>query len=360
MASVLFTGFPGFLGSELLPRILAREPALRAICVVQPKFAELARRRAAELERATPALAGRVALAEGDVTAPGLGLAPGVAQDVELVFHLAAVYDLSVARPLALRVNVEGTRNVLDLAARCPRLRRLHYVSTCYVSGRFEGRFTERDLERGQRFRNAYEETKYLAEIAVQERMARGLPATIYRPAVVVGDRATGATQKYDGPYYVLRWLVRQPVVAVMPVVADPRRSRLNVVPRDYVVAAIAALSARDDGEGKVFQLADPAPPTVDEMLDLLARAAGRRLVRVPVPLRLAKLAIERVPGVERLMGIPSAAVDYFDHPTEYDTSQAQAALVGSGIHVPRFAEYAPAMAAFVRANPDVASAAMA
>ena len=44
--------------------------------------------------------------------------------------------------------------------------------------------------------------------------MDEGLPATIYRPAIVVGDSTTGETQKYDGPYVILRWLLRQPRVA--------------------------------------------------------------------------------------------------------------------------------------------------
>jgi thioester reductase-like protein len=356
MSTVLFTGFPGFLGSELLPRVLAREPALRALCLVQARFAPLARLRLAEL----PALAGRVELAEGDLALPGLGLAPERLRDVREVFHLAAVYDLSVRREAALRVNVHGTRNVLDVAERCPALRRLHHVSTCYVSGRHAGRFYERDLDRGQAFHNHYEETKYLAEVAVQERMRRGLPATIYRPAVVVGDSATGETQKYDGPYYVVRWLLKQPRLAVMPVVGEPREHRLNVVPRDFVVAAIAHLSGRDETAGKVFQLADPAPLTIDAMLDVLADAAGRRLLRLPLPLRAAKVAIDRVPGVHRLLEIPSAAIDYFVHRAEYDTAEADAALAGSGIAVPRFESYADRLVGFVRAHREIASAAMA
>src|SRR6185295_13240080 len=107
------------------------------------------------------------------------------------------------SREVGMRVNVDGTRHVLDFAAAQPSLERLHYVSTCYVSGRYQGVFAESDLEKGQTFNNYYEETKYLAEVEVQRRMREGLPATIYRPSVVVGDSTSGATQKYDGPYFV-------------------------------------------------------------------------------------------------------------------------------------------------------------
>ena len=361
MATILFTGFPGFLGSELVPRVLARSPGDRAACLVQAKFAALARARAAELQARDPSLAGRLDLVEGDITARGLALAGDAAlgRDVAEIYHLAAVYDLSVPRPLGLRVNVDGTRNVLDFAAACPALRRFQYVSTCYVSGRLPGTFGEDDLARGQAFNNAYEETKYLAEVLVQERMRAGLPATIYRPAIVVGDSRTGATQKFDGPYFVIRWLLRQGRVAVLPTVGDVRASTVNLVPRDFVVGAIAHLSGLATSRGRVYHLADPAPLTVDALIDAIAAATGRRVVRVPLPLALAKGAIDRVPGVYRLMQIPSSAIDYFVHPTRYATDHAREDLAGSGLAVPPLATYLDRLVAFARAHPEIGSQAM-
>jgi thioester reductase-like protein len=360
MDAVLFTGFPGFLGSALLPRVLSRLGAAEAVCLVQPQHAGLAHARAAELAAGDPALRGRIRIVEGDITHNGLGLRDdGLAGRVVELFHLAAVYDLSVAREVAMRVNVEGTRHVLDFARGCPRLRCLQYVSTCYVSGRYAGTFTEDMLEEGQRFNNFYEETKQLAEVEVQRAMRAGLPATIYRPAIVVGDSATGATQKYDGPYFAIQWLLRQPPVAVMPVVGDARRHEFNVVPRDFVVDAIAWLGGRPESLGRVFALADPAPLTVDALLGVLARATGRRLLRVPLPLGLAKGFIDHVPGVLPLMRIPSSAVDYFVHPTHYDTANARAALAGSGIRCPGFASYADRLVAYMKAHPEVGAGAM-
>jgi thioester reductase-like protein len=363
MPNALFTGYPGFLGARLLPRVLARDPSLHATCLVQPKFAEVARRRVAELNATDPDLAGRVELVEGDITVPGLGL-----DDLDRhtratteVWHLAAVYDLSVPRDLGLRVNVDGTRNVLDLCERAGGLDRLHYVSTCYVSGRHAGPFLESDLDVGQRFNNFYEETKFLAEVEVRERMDEGLPATVFRPSIVVGDHLTGETQKYDGPYYVLRWLLRQRGrIAIMPVVGDPTAVRLNVVPSDFVLDAISALSATGRAKGRVYQLADPAPPTVDELLELMRDATGyRRMIRILLPRRLAKAAIDRVPGVHRVLGIPSSAVDYFCHPTFYDTSSTADDLSGTGVACPPIASYLSTLVAFMRAHPEVSTAAM-
>ena len=182
MADILFTGFPGFLGSALLPRVLARAEGDQAVCLVQTKFADAAEQRRREIEQSHPDTAGRIRLVEGDITEAGLGLENGAAQtrSVREIYHLAAVYDLAVKRPVGMKVNVEGTRRVLEFAAECGALERLQYVSTCYVSGRWAGVFTEDDLEKDQSFNNYYEETKFLAEVEVSERMAAGLPATIF------------------------------------------------------------------------------------------------------------------------------------------------------------------------------------
>jgi len=351
--SVLFTGYPGFLGSELLPRILRRAPNLAAACLVQPKFMALA-----EDRRKGSAFADRIRLIEGDITRPGL--APDMPSDVVEIFHLAAVYDLSVPRDVGFKVNVEGTRNILKFARLCSALQRVHYVSTCYVSGRYRGLFREDQLQTGQTFNNFYEETKNLAEVEVRFAMREGLPATIYRPSVVVGDSTSGVTQKFDGPYYVIQWLMRQPRIAVLPVVGRPSRYRFNVVPRDFVIAALAYLSGIPQSLGRTYQLADPEPLTVDETIDAIGEATGRTILRVPLPVSLAKGAIKYVPGVDRLLRIPAPAVDYFVHPSNYDTTNTRADLAGSGIELPRLRDYLPHLIDFVRAHPEIGSAAMA
>ena len=319
-----------------------------AHCLVQPKFAALARERAAQYGE-------RVRIVEGDITSR-IGAAPdGVVE----IWHLAAVYDLSVPESVGRAVNVDGTKNVLDFAERCAALERLHYVSTCYVSGRYEGRFREDDLEVRQMFNNFYESTKYLAEVEVRKR--RALPVTIYRPSVVVGDSRSGATQKFDGPYFVIQWILRQPAsISLLPVVGRPKNYRFNVVPRDFIIEAIDYLAAHPASLGRCYHLADPAPLTVDETIDVIAAATQHRVVRVPMPPALAKGAIDYVPGVYRFMRIPSPAVDYFVHPTDYDTTHATRDLAGSGISVPGFSDYAKNLVEFVRANPEIGSKAMA
>ena len=360
MGTIFFTGFPGFLGVELLPRVLRRSPDDRAVCLVQGRFADLARQRVAEIGARQPGMGERIELVEGDITVPGLGLDDpvGLASTITEVWHLAAVYDLAVRREVGMRINVDGTRHVLDVTEQAPNLSRLQYVSTCYVSGRYAGPFAEDDLDVGQVFNNFYEETKFLAEAEVAERRRGGLPTTVYRPSIVVGDSTTGATQKYDGPYFALQWLLRQKRIAVMPMIGDPTAFRFNIVPRDFVVDAIAHLSGEDRSKDKVYQLADPHPLTVDELISAMAAAADRRVSRVPITRRLAKFAVEKIPGVYDILRIPSAAIDYMNHPTHYLTAN-QADLDGSGIACPPARSYLPILVEHMRRHPNVPSSAM-
>jgi thioester reductase-like protein len=354
--SVFLTGFPGFLGSALVDRLLDRREAIH--CLVQPKFREAAEARAADL--AGEDWQASIELHEGDVTEPGLGLDEDaretILDETRELFHLAAVYDLAVAREVGEAVNVDGTRHVLDVAGDCD-LDRFHYVSTCYVSGRHDGVFGPGDLDVGQSFNNHYEATKFEAEVLVQDRMDDGLPATVYRPAITVGDSETGETQKYDGPYFVLRWLQRCPGVAPLPVFRGRAGTELNVVPRNYVVDAIDHLSEHGDA-GTVYQLCDANPPTIPELTRLLADVTDARVLPVPSTLGLAKRLLGTDLG-RSLAGIPPAALDYFTHPTTYVAPNARRDLAGSGISCPAFESYADVLAAYARDHPEVGSDAM-
>lgn len=362
--TIFFTGFPGFLGVELLPRVLRRNPEAEAVCLVQDKFLDTARTRVVELEKTDADLVGRIRLVTGDITAPDLGLETGyqdLAATTTEIFHLAAVYDLAVAEDLAMRVNVEGTRHVTEFAKACDDLSRYQYVSTCYVSGRYVGPWRETDLRvPGQVFANHYDHTKHLAEVIVREAMDAGLPGTIYRPAVVNGDSQTGATQKLDGPYYVVKLLLKQSgPVALMPMVGSPDAFRFNLVPRDFVVDGIAHLSGLSESEGLTYALANPEPPTVTELVDTIGEAVGKRIVKVKLPERASTALLARVPAMRDLMEFPAEAIPYFTHPTHYLSDNTQRDLAGTGIEVPHWREYLPRLVAFTREHMDMSSAAM-
>jgi thioester reductase-like protein len=350
---IFLTGFPGFIAGRLVKR-LAMEGA-QFLLLVQPAFMERAREEAARIARETNASADSFRLIEGDITQPDLGIASPeierVRQETTVLFHLAAIYDLAVGHDLAVRVNVEGTRNVNRFALTLPGLRRYHYVSTCYVAGLRNGVILETELQHSAGFRNYYEETKYLAELEV-DALKPKLPVTIHRPSVVCGDSVTGETAKYDGIYYLIHYLRKLPSLLSLANIGN-RRVSLNLVPVDFVVEAMTALVKDERAEGKTLQLADPAPLTTHELFETISKAlAGRRpLLTLPAKLVRASLALPLSP---KITGLPHAGVPYFFLNQTYDTTQATEFLTAHDIRCPSFPAYIGPLVEYVARHPEL------
>ena len=351
--TVFLTGFPGFIASRLLRR-LARD-GVRFLLLVQPAFAE----RALQELRSIALEAGRslsdFALLSGDITDQNLGLSPSDLETARaastIVFHLAAVYDLAVARDLGLRVNVAGTRNVNEFARSLPHLRHYHYVSTCYVAGKRTGRILESELEHEAGFRNYYEETKHLAELEVAA-LKSELPVTIHRPAVVCGDSRTGETAKYDGIYYLIHYLLKWPAVLSVFNIGNSEVA-LNLVPVDFVVEAMSTLARDPLAIGKTVQLADPLPLSTRELFNSISRCIGGRESRFTLPAPLVHTSL-MLPLAPRLTGLPHSAVPYFFLKQTYDTAQATRLLKPHGISCPPFENYVETIVDYAARHPTL------
>jgi len=341
---IVVTGFPGFLGRRLVRRLVEEDPEAQVVALVEPRMLDAAREAAPE----------RVEVLAADIGERRLGLGDGdwgrLRAEARSVFHLAAIYDLSVPLEIAQRVNVEGTGHVLELCLECERLERLNYVSTAYVAGVRHGVVYEHELVLGQRFKNHYESTKFQAEVWVRDAIDR-VPTTIYRPAIVVGDSRTGETQKFDGPYFILR-VIAFGVERGWPIPQFGRSGApFNVVPVDFVVDAMVAAAGEPAAVGRTLHLVDPEPVTAAELTRLLAREyAGRGpSYRVPAPLVTALLRLE---GVRKLYGgAPPESIRYLNHPVRFDTRQAADVLTRRGLRVPRFEEYVAPLVEFFKAN---------
>src|SRR4051794_19923408 len=341
LRTYLLTGFPGFLAGRLVPRLLADDDQARIVALVEPRMVERARALAPDGVDVQP----------GDITDPALGLDPRtydrLTGEVVRVFHLAAVYDLAVGAELAERVNVTGTQHVLDFCRRAPALERHHYISTAYVAGQRSGLVLEDDLADGQAFKNFYESTKFAAEILVRASMD-AIPTTIYRPAIVVGDSLTGETQKFDGPYYLLRSMAG-PTGALLQVGRGD--AAFNVVPVDFVVAAIAAGARDPDAVGHTLHLVDPEPVSSKELARLLALEYKGREPKIALPAGVVDRSLKYAPIRKLFGGTPRQSVTYLNHPVQFDTAQASEVLGRNGLRCPRFAEYVGPIVAFYAAN---------
>jgi len=351
--TIFLTGFPGFIAGRLIERLAA--DGARFLLLVQPALMERARAEIARLADESGADRNRFRIVEGDITQERLGMSEAdfaaARGETTVLFHLAAIYDLAVRRDVALRVNVEGTRRINRFARELKNLRRYHYVSTCYVAGLRTGVIYEHELRHDAGFRNYYEETKYLAELEV-EALKSELPITIHRPSVVCGDSQTGATAKYDGIYYLINYLRMQPRLLSLANIGN-QDVRLNLVPVDFVVAAMAALAKDERAVGATVQLADPQPLTTYELFELISRTlAGRgSFLKLPRPLVWQTLNLSLS---EKLSGLPRAGVPYFFLNQTYDITRAQGLLEPHEIRCPPLPTYVNALIDFVEQHPTV------
>lgn len=351
--SIFLTGFPGFIAGRLVASLA--KPETQFFLLVQPQFVEKAMAEIEEIAEATNTPLEAYAIIEGDITQPDLGIS---AEDLETiryettdVFHLAAVYDLGVAKDLAYNVNLEGTKNVNNFVGTLKNLRRYNYISTCYVAGKRLGEILETELEHDAGFRNFYEETKYLAELEV-EKLKKKLPITIFRPSVVVGDSQTGETVKYDGIYYLIQYLRKAPMLLRVLNVGNDQ-VRLNLVPVDFVVDAITALARDKRAKGKTIAIADPTPLTTAELFDAIAKDMTGRKSEFGPPMKLAEWFLNTRISPP-LTGLPHVGVPYFFISQTYDTSVADKLLKPHGIECPRFGDYVGNLLDFVDENPKL------
>ncbi len=335
---LFLTGFPGFLGTRLVDTLAQQNPSLSFHLLVQPKFvpdAHAALNRLGLTERAT--------VHAGDITKPNLGLGDAygtVAESMTHAVHLAAVYDLTIPRDIGWRINVTGTQHVLDLMALAPQLQTFGYVSTAYVSGKRTGRVYETDLTHNAGFKNFYEETKYHAEMLVKQQMSH-IPTMVFRPGIVVGDSETGATDKFDGPYFILQALQRLPRYTLMTRIGDGT-APVHLTPVDYVVDAMAYLLQQPEHNSTTFHLTDPNPLSTQEIIETFVQQLNMHVAYVPVPPTVARTLMGT--NVGRYLGIAPEMIDYFDHEVHYDTTRIEKALQGSGITCPSLRDYAPRM----------------
>ena len=329
-APVFLTGATGFLGMEVLARLL--EAGDRdVVALVRADGDEAAARRLdgvlSTLWRDPAPYRDRVRAVAGDVTRPGLGLPQAqrtaLAEDVGAVLHCAASIAFDLPLEEARAINVEGTREVIGFAREAKALGRLDrfvHVSTAYVSGTYAGTFRERQLIAGQGFRNTYEQTKCEAEQIVAA--AGDLQPAVARPSIVMGESDSGWTPAFNVLYWPLRAFSR----GLFDTVPALEEGRVDVVPVDYVADGVVHLL--DRRETGVFNLvAGRDAPTVGELIEMGAQRFDR-----PRPELVA-------PGEPTALADGEVYVPYFDMRVVFDDARARGLLAPAGIRAPRLTD---------------------
>ncbi|MBB5917248.1 NAD(P)-dependent dehydrogenase (short-subunit alcohol dehydrogenase family) [Nocardia transvalensis] len=349
MVSYIVTGGTGFLGRRVVAGLLEHDrDAVIHVLVREASAAKLAELAAGwgAHDRVFPLL--------GDLTADGLGLQEDPPH-AEHVVHLGAVYDMTADEETAYAANVSGTRSVIALATELGAT--LHHVSSVAVAGDHRGTFFEDDFDLGQNLNSPYHRTKFAAEKLVRE--TAGPRWRVYRPAIIVGDSRTGEMDKVDGPYYFFPAIARLAGLPSELPLPLPDLGATNIVPVDYVAAAMVRLITRPGLNKRTFHLVNPDPQPFGDIFAALARAAGAPAGLGTVPGSHAALrALAQVPGATALrdlllrqLGIPAEVAPHVSFDSEFVSDSTRSRL--RGLPVPSFDSYAEKLWEYWRTHLD-------
>ena len=369
------TGATGFIGRHLVQELVDhRTGPIYALC----RESSLSRMEALIQSWGSD----RVVPVVGDLSAEGLGVAADWIEehrgDIDHLFHLAAIYDMTADDATNQTLNVGGTRHALELAEAL-QVGCFHHVSSVAAAGEYAGVFDETMFDEGQHLPSPYHRTKFESEKIV--RTESTVPWRVYRPAIVVGHSESGAMDKVDGPYYFfpMMKLMRDNLPAWLPLVGVDLGDT-NVVPVDYVAKAMDHLGHLPARDGETFHLVNPDPQPVVEMINAFCKAAGAPTFATPLdrritsggPLALLPRAlrpsslinglVRSAPGQLVLdltigrLGVPAEVLAHTSFASVFDSRRTEKALSGSGIAVPDLEGYARTLWGYWEENLDEAT----
>ena len=346
------TGATGFIGKRLVKKLLARKGSVVYFLLRKESEAKLA-----DLRQYWGVSAARVVPVFGDLISKKIGVSADSLKQlkgqIDHFYHLAAVYDLGADEASQIAVNIEGTRNTVELA-KALDARHFHLVSSIAAAGLYEGVFREDMFDEAENYDHPYFMTKHESEKIVRQECK--VPWSVYRPAMVVGDSTTGEMDKIDGPYYFFKLIqrMRQLLPPWMPSVGL-EGGRINIVPVDFVVDALDVISHKAGIAKKCYHLVDPVGYRVGDVLDIFSRAAHAPKMNLFVNAALlgfiprsvvkglmALAPVRRVRNaVMKDLGLPADMLTFVNYPTRFDCRESLAMLKGSSVACPNLKDYA-------------------
>lgn len=272
--NIFLTGATGLLGSHLLATLLATTSA-RVYCLVRAENPQQAYQRLEKIDAlyalGLTDLRDRVTPVSGDLGSPKFALSQDewneLAATADVIYHCGASVNFIQSYQALRRVNVDGTKEVLRLAA-TTRVKRLHHVSSIAV---FESAglsalthvSEDEDISHCDDLHNGYDMTKWVGEQVIGLARKRGLPVSIYRLSNVAGHSRTGIML----PQHIVSSLIKGCVQLGLAPDAD---NIINLIPVDAASRMLVAISLQSHGIGKNFHVVNPMSTRIGDVVNWL------------------------------------------------------------------------------------------
>ncbi len=282
-SNILVTGATGLIGGEILQR-LARMPLGKLWAMVRPRpdvdlRARITDRLARSGDFSEPWFPKRIEVIAGDVSRPGWGVEVNTAQtlrrELDMIVHCAA--DTSFYRNDSVQdTNVEGVRNLIELARQCERQPLIVYMSTASNSGKVSHCCVREDegCQPTNEHHNEYTRSKAVAETLLRQ---SGLPVLTLRPTIVL-------SANLPDPLFARSILWFVPLLRKFDCLPVDPEGRLDVVPVSYVADMTVRLLQMPNRRWDSYHLSagDDSATVIGEANEFINEYYGRRR-----PLRL-------------------------------------------------------------------------
>jgi thioester reductase-like protein len=327
--NIFITGANGFLGSHIMQQILKNRKDYNLYLLIRKnKFLNAEKRFYVFLKYFygkdySLDLLRRIRIIEGDLYEDDLGIRRSdfnaLYNKINEIYHCAANIGFRVPLDDARRINVVGTKNILEFSKKLKKLKKINYISTVFIAGEDRCIFDDnKKIESLSRcFNNTYEQSKYEAELLIKKYKNAGLSITIFRPSILAGEYLSGRTTNFQMFYEFLHFFSLE-LFKNVPLDVNVEH---NMIAVDIAAKAIFYL-AENETQENVYHIINPNNGL---FLNFLKKASNFFGYCNPKFIPLKKFRFNRLTIIQKKILEPF--IPYFNYKVLFKASKTEAKL---------------------------------
>lgn len=320
------TGATGFVGRNITRELLRSDPHSQIKIIVRPANGLTGHIKANRIfqDIFTPSeyaeYKNRIEIYEGNIAEKKFGLSNDaynhLTEITNVIFHSAATIKFNLTLEEATKINVNGTKEVMQFAEKCFNnkvLEKVNHISTAYVTGRQK----KIDINsNNDNFSNTYEITKYESEKLVNRYIDKGLPVTIFRPSIISGNSITGEITT-NNLIYIFILMLATGNLKELPCNND---TSLNIISINYFIDLMFLISQLPESLGQTFNITNSKNTNLQQSIVFLCNE-----LRIELP---EFIPINNCGNINpRIMNRIKVLMPYFEESHFFDLSETHKIL---------------------------------